>query len=393
MSWDQISFLDEIQIINEPVGHFEGLKYYMATGDLSNENTKDLETVNFENKPSRASLTAQIGDIIFARMKCTNKVLRVNEHERDYIFSTGFVVIRHSNNINGQYLLHYFKSNLFQQEKDKLCTGATQKAINNQNLEKLKIPLPPLEIQKCIADILDAADALRQKDQELLKKYDELAQAIFIDMFGDPVKNEKGWEVKNIENLVSSQKHSIKRGPFGGALKKEIFIDKGYLVYEQFHALNNDFDFARYYINEDKYQELIAFDVKPKDIIISCSGVYLGKLAIVPDNAKPGIISQALLKLTLDETKYKNAFFVSVFTQENFKEKYFASERGAGIPNFPPMSTFKEFKFICPPIALQEKYLAKINLIKHQKGLVKNTHSDKLFLSLLQKAFNDQLAL
>lgn len=61
-------------------------------------------------------------------------------------------------------------------------------------IEDLQIPLPPLPIQKRIAEILDAADALKRKDQELLKKYNELAQAIFIDMFGDPVKNEKGWE-------------------------------------------------------------------------------------------------------------------------------------------------------------------------------------------------------
>jgi type I restriction enzyme S subunit len=299
------------------------------------------------------------------------------------------VSVKDTKQLDLRYLLHYlpFQLKLIEEK----TSFVTVKHLSVKDIQNILIPLPPLETQKRIADILDAADALRQKDQELLRKYDELAQAIFIDMFGDPVKNEKGWEVKSIENLVSPQKHSIKRGPFGGALKKEIFIDKGYLVYEQFHALNNDFSFARYYINEDKYQELIAFDVKPKDIIISCSGVYLGKLAIVPDNAKPGIINQALLKLTLDETKYKNAFFVSVFTQENFKEKYFASERGAAIPNFPPMSTFKEFKFICPPIALQEKYLAKIYLIKHQKGLVKKTHSDKLFLSLLQKAFKGEL--
>lgn len=70
-----------------------------------------------------------------------------------------------------------------------------------------EIQLPPLETQKRIADILDAADALRQKDQELLKKYDELAQAIFIDMFGDPVKNEKGWDVKSISEIVQSEDH------------------------------------------------------------------------------------------------------------------------------------------------------------------------------------------
>ena len=258
-------------------------------------------------------------------------------------------------------------------------------------LKETKIPLPPLATQKRIAEILDAADALRRKDQELLKKYDELAQAIFIDMFGDPVKNEKGWEVKTIDQLVKKEKHSIKRGPFGGALKKEIFVSKGNLVYEQFHALNNDFNFARYYISEEKYQELIAFDVKPKDIIISCSGVYLGKLAIVPDNAKPGIINQALLKLTLDESVYKNEFFVSVFSQENFKEKYFASERGAAIPNFPPMSAFKEFKFICPPIKIQKEYIDKLDLLRKQIGSNLNSNSDILFKTLIQKAFKGEL--
>src|SRR5690606_27975971 len=147
-----------------------------------------------------------------------------------------------------------------------------------------------------------------------------------------------------------------KRGPFGGALKKEIFVQSGYLVYEQYHALNNDFSKERYFIAEDKYKELIAFKVLPKDIIISCSGVYLGKLAVVPDNAKAGIINQALLKITLNENIMKNDFFVFHFSQQNFREKYFDANRGAGIPNFPPMSEFKRFPFICPPIHLQEEF-------------------------------------
>ena len=271
--------------------------------------------------------------------------------------------------------------------------GAGLKHISKGFINDLEIPLPPLPIQKRIAEILDAADALKRKDQALLKKYDELAQAIFIDMFGDPVKNEKGWEVKTIEQLVKKSRHSIKRGPFGGALKKEIFVSDGYLVFEQFHALNNDFTFGRYFINQEKYNELIAFDVKPKDIIISCSGIYLGKLAIVPEGVKAGIINQALLKLTLDENIYKNEFFVKVFTQENFKEKYFASERGAAIPNFPPMSTFKEFKFICPPIKIQNEYLNLVQNLQNQIDIISTEQktTDTLFQTLIQKAFKGEL--
>jgi type I restriction enzyme S subunit len=75
--------------------------------------------------------------------------------------------------------------------------------LTKSDLLEIEIPLPPLATQKRIAEILDAADALRRKDKELLKKYDELAQAIFIDMFGDPVKNEKGWEVEILKKITS----------------------------------------------------------------------------------------------------------------------------------------------------------------------------------------------
>ncbi len=289
--------------------------------------------------------------------------------------------------------LRYIKYYLNYTDLSANISGSTRGKLTKSALDSLPISLPPLNIQKKIADILDKADALRKKDQQLLQKYDELAQAIFIDMFGDPVSNEKGWEMKTVEQIVKKERHSIKRGPFGGALKKEIFVEDGYLVYEQYHALNNDFNFNRYYITPEKYNELIAFDVKPKDIIISCSGIYLGKLAIVPNSAKAGIINQALLKITLDETIYCNKFFVKVFQQENFKERYFASGRGAAIPNFPPMSTFKEFKFISPPIKMQNEFVLLIENIQSQKGKLQQQllEGENLFQTLTIRAFNGEL--
>ena len=290
---------------------------------------------------------------------------------------------------NETYLLYILAKEL--KEIEDKTSFVTVKHLSVKKIEEIEITLPPLSTQQRIAEILDKADALRRKDQALLKKYDDLAQAIFMDMFGDPVKNEMGWDVKTIEEIVVKDKHAIKRGPFGGALKKEIFVESGYLVYEQYHALNNDFSFARYYIDEEKYKELKAFEVKPKDIIISCSGIYLGKLAVIPKEAKRGIINQALLKVTLDENIYLNEFFIKIFTQENFKEKYFASERGAAIPNFPPMSAFKEFKFICPPLKIQKIYLSKVENLKEQVELLKSKKSENLFQSLLQQAFKGEL--
>ena len=289
--------------------------------------------------------------------------------------------------------LYFLKHYLEYRKLDDVISGSAQPQITGQGLANIQIPLPPLPTQQKIASILDAADTLRQKDKALLAKYDELTQSLFLDMFGDPVSNPKGWEIKNIEQLTKSGKGSIKRGPFGGALKKEIFVEDGYLVYEQFHALNNDFSRSRYFIDENKFNELKGFEVHPNDIIISCSGVYLGKLAIVPKGARKGIINQALLKITLDESKMKNDFFVFLFSHKNFREKYFDANRGAGIPNFPPMSEFKRFPFITPSMKLQEQFTELITIIEQQKLLAQASQekSEELFNSLLQKAFKGEL--
>jgi len=298
--------------------------------------------------------------------------------------------IRDKNKVYSKFLYYVLKEFDFSGTGDKAVMGLT---LNQKKLRNMQIPLPPLETQKKIAAILDKADELRQNDKKILEKYDQLAQSVFLEMFGNPVRNDRGWETKTIEELVKKSKWAIKRGPFGGALKKEIFVDNGYLVYEQYHALNNDFTFERYYIDEHKFQELKAFEVKPKDIIISCSGVYLGKLAILPDNAKKGIINQALLKITLDENIMKNEFFVNHFLYKNFKEKYFDSNRGAGIPNFPPMTEFKKFPFITPPIKEQMRFINVLKNIDNQRtiSLLSLQKSEDLYQSFLQRAFKGEL--
>lgn len=294
--------------------------------------------------------------------------------------------------IDVNYLYYWFLTN--KNVLANIANNAVVPILNNKTLQEIDFNYPPLATQQRIAAILDQADAIIQNNRAIVQKYDALTQSLFLDMFGDPVKNEKGWETKTIEQLVSKNKNSIKRGPFGGALKKEIFVEEGYLVYEQFHALNNDFSMERYFIDDKKFEELKGFEVKPKDIIISCSGVYLGKLAIVPKNAKKGIINQALLKVTIDESIMTNDFFVFHFSHKNFREKYFDANRGAGIPNFPPMSEFKKFPFIAPPINLQNQFAERVAMIESQKqqAQLELAKSEELFQCLLQRAFKGELS-
>lgn len=197
------------------------------------------------------------------------------------------------------------------------------------------------------------------------------------------------FDMKTLLEIVNDDKNSIKRGPFGGALKKEDFVEDGYLVYEQRHAIHNDFEYAKYYINQEKYEDMIGFKVIPGDLIISCSGVTLGRIAEVPEGAKEGIINQALLKLSLNPHIMMNTFFIQQFRGEEIQNILFGFSRGSGIPNMPSMSEVKAVKFICPPLELQKEYCDFVHQVDKSKVAVQKALDETklLFDSLMQKYF------
>lgn len=288
------------------------------------------------------------------------------------------------------YLLNYVAYALKSKNLSSFAAGAAIPHIYFKDYGECEVLVPSQETQQQIVAELDLLSHILDQKRQQLKEYDALAESIFYDMFGDPVENPKGWEKCTISEIVNKDKNSIKRGPFGGALKKEIFVESGYLVYEQYHALNNDYSYERYYISEDKFQEMKDFSVKEGDIIISCSGVNLGRLSIIPKNCKPGIINQALLKLSLDSSIYSSLFFTYVFSSASFREKYLGENRGCAIPNLPPMSEFKRILFVNPPLSLQQSFASKIEAIEKQKQMLKESIKDTetLFQSRMDYWFN-----
>ena len=180
-------------LANDRVSEFAGERPYLATGSVNDDGKLAPELVTYESRPSRADLSARIGDVCFARMQATRKVLRIDEASAETILSTGFAVLRpNPEYLYSGYLRSWVASDAFQFAKDRLCTGATQKAITNAKIRTLPIPVPPLAEQKRIARILDAADALRAKRREALAQLNTLLQSTFLDMFGDPVTNPMG---------------------------------------------------------------------------------------------------------------------------------------------------------------------------------------------------------
>ena len=185
---------------------------------------------------------------------------------------------------NLKFLLYY----LNHEDLNKVITGTTRGKLTKSALLEIKIPLPPLSIQQKIAAILDKADALRRKDQELLKKYDDLAQAIFIDMFGDPVKNEKGWEVKMLGDYIDYI------GDIGSNGSNEVVAKNLKMLDSEDYALmirttnltSNDFTKNVKYISKETYDFFKKSKIYGGEIIMNKIG-SAGDFWIMPNLNRP----------------------------------------------------------------------------------------------------------
>ncbi|WP_198016730.1 restriction endonuclease subunit S [Rubidibacter lacunae] len=149
------------------------------------------------------------------------------------------------------------------------------------------------------------------------------------------------------------QLSKLVRGPFGGSLKKEIFVSTGYAVYEQQHAIYSDFRTFRYFITEEKFRELRRFAIAANDIIMSCSGT-MGKFAIIPDGAADGVINQALLKLT--PNGYCDIRFLKeVLELPSVQEKLLSQSAGGAIKNVVSVKQIKALPLRLPGTDEQQK--------------------------------------
>jgi type I restriction enzyme S subunit len=271
-------------------------------------------------------------------------------------------------------------------------TGTTRGKLTQAGASEIIVPLPPLPEQRRIAAILDKAALLRHQRRAALALLDTLTQSIFLDMFGDPATNPKGWPTSALENITSRTRTGLKRGPFGGALKKEIFVETGYKVYEQQHAIYKDHESGKYFITERKYREMEAFAIEPGDFIVSCSGT-VGRIYRLPPFAPKGVINQALLRVTLDEERIEPAFFEALFESDEFQRSLLGNARGTGINNFPPMERIRAIGIILPPLSLQHTFAYRVAAVEKLKAAHRAALAqlDELFAALQHRAFKGEL--
>lgn len=169
-----------------------------------------------------------------------------------------------------------------------------------------------------------------------------------------------GWSSLTWEQ-VTLDKTGFKRGPFGGSLKKEYFVDIGYAVYEQYAPINDDCTRFRYFVDEAKYQEMSGFSVVSGDFLISCSGT-MGKITQVPKTAPAGIINQALLRIRLNENLIDPSYFLHLFRSSDVQERILKKSAGGAIQNLAAVKELKKTVMPIPAIAEQKEIVKFLDI-------------------------------
>lgn len=281
--------------------------------------------------------------------------------------------------INKEYLCHFIASPNAQEQFFKGMVTATIANLSLAQIRKLKIPLPPLPQQQKIANILDAADALRQNDKVLIAKYDELTQALFLDMFGDPVSNPKGWEKVELKKLL---KNANKIGRDFN-IKNIQYVDISSIDNSKFMITST----TNYQLEDrpSRAQQIL----ENGDVLLATVRPNLKNIAI---NIVDGFIASTGFYVCRCNDKINNRFLFEVLKSDSVTNYFVGITAGA---NYPAVKSSDVSKFlIClPQIELQNQFAERVAVIEEQKAIAQKSleKSESLFNSLLQKAFKGEL--
>ena len=351
-------------------------------------NSDLVSSVTPRNAPSRARQLVQCNDVLVATVRPNlNGVALISDSLDDATASTGYCVLRSkSDQIDSTYLFYWVQTIAFISDMMSKATGANYPAISDKIIKKSKIPLPPLDEQKRIAAILDKANAILRKRKKAIQLADDFLRNVFLDLFGDPSTNPKGYPNGTIRDFVetanygSSGKASETDGEFP-------ILRMGNITYE------GSWNFASL-----KYIDLSEKD-KPKylaqkgDLLFNRtnSKELVGKTAVFEEE-KPMAIAGYLVRVRTNELG--NNYYISGYLNSSHGKKTLNGmcKSIVGMANINAQE-LQNIKIMLPPVELQNKYEQIVKAVRSR--LEKHEESREFLISLFnalsQKAYAGQL--
>ena len=266
---------------------------------------------------------------------------------------------------------------------DEYITGAIVRKLTQQALRDIPILVPPIAEQEKIVAELDCLSGIIEKKKQQLKELDNLAQSIFYEMFGDPVGNEKGWEVKKLGEVCD-----VRDGTHDSP--KYLENSEYVLITSKNITSDGDIDFTTAnYISKEDYDAINKRSyVDFGDIIMAMIGT-IGKPIIVKETSRKFCIKNVALIKFEDSTLVTNTYIQALLSNNSYAS-YIQGNNKGGTQKFIALGTIRKLLTPIPPLSLQQDFASKIESIEKQKELIAQSikETETLFNSRMDYYFN-----
>jgi len=364
-----IPLLKISNIINERVS-FEGRTVYLDESMLL----------------TQQDFVVNKGDVVIALSGATTGKYGVYQLDTPCLLNQRIGVIRQADSEHLDLRYFYFYLNELKSEILRKAQGAAQPNISTKDIGRFKIPLPSLAEQKKIAEILDAADSLRQKNQQLIEHYTVLSQSLFLDMFGDPVTNPKGWDEIKLNDGCSK----ISVGFVG--VCEPFYTDKtGVPMIRTGNLSDNGLKLrALKYVTKEFHDKQKKSQLLKGDLLIARHGDN-GKAVLFKGEFDAANCLNIVI-LRVNSTDLNDLYTQYYLNNENTR-KLIQSRTGGATQKVINTKEIQKLMVPAPPIKLQESFAERIDAIEKQKQQAQASlkKTEALFNSLLQRAFKGDL--
>lgn len=351
-------------------------------------NFEDLVYVN-KKKISKTQMI-QAGDILVcASSGSKNLVGKTAQAQIDYEMSFGAFckVVRVCNdNLDPIFLGHYFKTPKYRQMISGLSSGANINNIRNEHVANMKIPLPPLPEQRRIAAVLDQVSSLIALRKAQLAKLDLLVKARFVEMFGDPVKNEMGWEVVQLLKLTT--KIGSGATPRGG---EESYTSEGISLIRSMNVHNGNFKYEKLaHINNEQAKILENVTVEENDILINVTGASVARSCIVPTQILPARVNQHVSIIRCNINRVLPHYLNQLLLNQNYQNLLLSiGGTGGATREAITKQQLEQLPIPLPPLDVQKNFSIFIDTTQMKRHLILSglNKIEKLYKSLIYENY------
>ena len=280
-----------------------------------------------------------------------------------------------------RYFMYYLKSDDFKKQLFHHITGSAQLNFGPSHLKKMTFPLPPLDVQRRIADTLDKVTELITLRKTQLEKLDELVKARFVEMFGDPMVNQKGW----ITDIMKSVCTKITDGEHGSVLR----VDTGNVFLNAKHIRKDgliDWETVTYVTDEVHNKIYSRCNPEYGDVLLTTTGT-IGNVTLVP-NVPPFSLDRGITLLKLDKSKVNNKFIVGLLSFDSIQSVMKANIHASAIGHL-FLNKVMKIPIIVPPLELQNEFAAFVEQTDKSKVIIQQSLDtlETLKKSLMQEYF------